>query len=134
MLGIIYPLMYWLSVRSDYTNRISNLLLLNKYWIMFGLLTLFESVFGFVLNLIPGYYYLKFVMIYLLMRNNFALSDFGFIVMESYVSSLKIPTRIGRAYTRATRRLHSIYFDPPAAETAEALVLAAVPDNNEKSD
>lgn len=74
LFGILYPMIYGLSVVNDTTNT-NKSTTFNKYWMLFGMITLIDSLFGFVLHNIPGYFYLKIGFVYSLIRKDFALVD-----------------------------------------------------------
>ena len=105
MVGIVYPLLYSLPIYNnwnaelqritttgDYCPRIPNiesqLVPLNKYWMLFGAITVFDSLFGFLLTFIPGYYYFKLALVYGLVRNDFCLSNYIFDFINSKYSNL----------------------------------------------
>lgn len=80
VVGIIYPIMYSLTLmqqnaNANINNRIQNLMLVNKYWMIFSAMSLFEIFFNRITLIIPGYFYAKLGIIYLLIRSDFALSD-----------------------------------------------------------
>ena len=92
LIGIIYPIIYGLDLFS--TNSIDNnkLILLNKYWILFGGLHLSDSLFGFVMKFLPGYFYLKIALVYVLIRNDFTMSEKLFSIFEKfYINSNLYP-------------------------------------------
>ena len=57
---------------------------LNKYWVLFGVFNLIDGLFSFILGYIPGYYYLKLVLIYFLIRNDFYWSSYSYDLLNSY--------------------------------------------------
>lgn len=77
LITVLIPLLKTLELvnsNGDYSTLV-------KYWSVFGLIVLYEDTIEFIVALLPFYYYLKFVLITLLLYNNFALSTmlFGFI-------------------------------------------------------
>lgn len=93
LFGILYPIVYSLTMmRTDATNggapdpnsedsTAAFESTLNRYWMLFGALTLLDMLFGFVLHIIPGYSYLRIVLVYALMRNDFALTNTAYQFM-----------------------------------------------------
>lgn len=73
LIGIVCPLIYGASIANE--TDIDKIKTYNKYWIIFGVITLIDSLCGFFLHLVPYYYYLKIGFIYILMRNNFSSVD-----------------------------------------------------------
>ena len=88
LIGIVYPI-YYLLPRLKENNP--KLLTINKYWILFGILQFVESFIGFILYYIPGYFYLKFGLLYMLVRNDFAMTNvvYTFAGERYYRSSLR---------------------------------------------
>ncbi len=88
IIGILYPLLYGLDVFSETPVNTDTSVTLNKYWMLFCSLILIDSFFGFLLHLIPAYYYLKVGLIYVLIRNDFAMTNTVFNALENlYVQS-----------------------------------------------
>lgn len=73
LIGIFYPLLFGSTIISN-KNLFRNLTY-NKYWMIFGAVILIDTFLGFILQSIPGYYYLKITFIYAMIRNNFELVD-----------------------------------------------------------
>jgi hypothetical protein len=90
LIGILYPLAYGLSIFNTQPANTDTLVTFNKYWMLFGFVTLIDSLFGFILYLIPGYYYCKLGLIYLLLRNNFMLTNTTFSLLMRYYNSLNL--------------------------------------------
>lgn len=91
IVGVLYPVLY-----SMYTTRLQSggtlqSATLNKYWVLYGIITMIDTVYGFVLSLIPGYVYLKLAITYALVRNNFAIVDMVYDTVSS-LSESYIPT------------------------------------------
>jgi hypothetical protein len=88
IIGILYPLMYGLTVFSEDPINTNMSITLNKYWMLFCGFMLIDSFFGFILHWIPGYFYFKVGVIYALIRNDFALTNTAFAMLEKlYVES-----------------------------------------------
>lgn len=88
LIGVIYPIIYGLDLFNANPVDTDKLVLLNKYWILFAGIHLLDSIFGFILGFLPGYFYLKISLIYSLIRNDFALSGKFFSMLENiYVNS-----------------------------------------------
>jgi len=87
-IGILYPVLYCFNIFHGVPVDTNKLTVLNKYWIVYSVLTLLDSFFGFVLHWLPGFFYMKVAIIYLLIRNDFAFSNDAFFVLETlYMSS-----------------------------------------------
>lgn len=84
IIGILYPIMYNFSIFNEKPINIDKLTIMNKYWILFGLITLTDTFFGFLLHIIPGYFYFKIALIYVLIRNDFVLANVGFKMVQSF--------------------------------------------------
>ena len=69
LMSIVYPI-YHKNCVNMAQNSSS---MYNKYWTLFGALTMIDSVVGFVLRLVPGYYYLRIAFIYAIIQKDFAL-------------------------------------------------------------
>ena len=83
--GIGYPIMYTTQgTKPEMTAT------LNKYWVIFGSMTLVDNVAGAFLNNVPGYYYVKLAFIYALIRNDFALTNTVYGVLESYYKQVTV--------------------------------------------
>ena len=84
LVAISYPLYYGLQLYSNLEYRSSETTALGKYWMIYGAMTFVENFVGFILSMVPGYYYFKMVILYCLMRNNFYLSTNVFTVALNY--------------------------------------------------
>lgn len=92
LIGVLYPILYSLNLFNDMSNTDSNntikitnkFVTLNKYWMLFGSITLMDTFFGFIFDVIPGYYYLKVGLIYTLIRNDFSLTNGAFGLFYRY--------------------------------------------------
>jgi hypothetical protein len=98
ILGVLYPISYSLknhativtntTVVTNTTNTddmaeiYSTVIKLNKYWIIYNLFMLIDNFFGFVLHLIPGYPYIKFFLIYFLIKDKFVMTNTAFNVVN----------------------------------------------------
>jgi hypothetical protein len=87
LVGTVYPITHGFNMLKTQPFNTEKLVTLNKYWIVFNLMTLIES-FNFIINLIPWYYYCKLVLIYLLIRNDFTLVNTTFGLLMKYYNSL----------------------------------------------
>jgi len=88
LFGIIYPIWYEVYLFNENPIDIRQLMSVNKYWMLFSTSALIDSFFGFILHLIPGFFYFKFIMIYLLVRNDFVMSETVFGCIKQYVMTL----------------------------------------------
>lgn len=93
LVGLAYPLFYGVKQYDEQQNTVSDMDGYTKYWMLYAMLVLFESFFGCVLSIVPGYFYCKFVLLCCLMRNNFAFSDRAFGMVHNYVTNYKLPGR-----------------------------------------
>lgn len=92
VIGILYPLIYGLDIFNGAPIDTNRSVKLNKYWMLFGIFHLIDTFFGFILYLIPGYFYLKIALIYAMIRADFELSNTLFNCIESfYVKSNVYP-------------------------------------------
>ena len=82
LFGILYPLMYGIMLINNPNNEY--LMQLNKYWVLFGVMNLLDGFFSFILGHIPGYYYLKLIFIFCLIRNDFYWSNYCYDMIHSY--------------------------------------------------
>lgn len=97
LLGVLYPMFYGIRILKDQKtqsvneqdesimqeNQFSPFVTIYKYFFLHGLMTVFETLFGFIFFLLPGYYFIKFTIIYLLVRNNLEMSDkvFEYVIL-----------------------------------------------------
>lgn len=84
IIGIFYPVIYGLSVFAENPIDVQKSITLNKYWMIFGTITLIDMFFGFFLHILPFYFYLKIILIYGLVRSNFAFCGSVFSLLEFY--------------------------------------------------
>lgn len=93
IIGILYPILYGFHFINGEPNGppldMNKLMILNKYWIVFGSITLIDTFFGFILHWIPCYFYAKFIFIYMLIRNDFSSTTIAFNLLEEIYSKLK---------------------------------------------
>jgi len=61
---------------------------MNKYWILFMLIMLLESIGGFVLYFVPFYSYGKIIFVYGLIRDDFSLTNYMFDLMKTTYAQL----------------------------------------------
>lgn len=88
IIGILYPFVYCLNIFVETPINTEISVTLNKYWMLFCGLLLVDSFFGFLLHLIPGYFYIKVIAIYTLMRNDFTMTNTIFGTLENlYIQS-----------------------------------------------
>ena len=122
VIGILYPVLYGLYlINSQVTvakinqnissilsiSLIDKLLTLNKYWLLFGILTLVETFFGFLLYLIPGFFYLKIMLIYTLIRDDFSLTNIIFGFLENQYAKSKFRPKIEKVIEEVNSKLGS---------------------------
>jgi hypothetical protein len=94
LVGIIYPAIYSMNIFNSEEANNERLITLNKYWILFGLLTVIDGFFGWILHLIPGYFYFKIAFIYFLIRNDFYLTNTAYERLNKSYVDLRIEKRI----------------------------------------
>lgn len=89
LVGLVYPLTYGFNLlqQEPSDTTLSPLITLNKYWMLYGVLTLVESLIGFILEAIPGYYYAKLALLYMLVRNDFAMTTSVYSRVETYYAN-----------------------------------------------
>ena len=83
VIAIIYPVMASISILSDPLideMRMSNNI---KYWVIYGIFTLINNIFGTVLDYVFGYNFLKIIFVYALIQKNFVLSTIIYDAMTS---------------------------------------------------
>lgn len=85
IVGVFYPLFYGLFLFDEISTDHQNSITMNKYWLLYGMITAIDTFFGFILHLIPGYDYLRLMAIYALVRNNFALTDNAFAIVQNQI-------------------------------------------------
>ncbi|AUL77645.3 hypothetical protein QJ856_gp1172 [Tupanvirus deep ocean] len=107
LIGVLYPLTYGLSVYNETEVNPETSVTLNKYWMLFGVITLMETFFGFILHVLPGYYYLKIGLLYALVRNDFRMSNTMFSMLQNYYNRLNIRPRIDQLVGMINERLGS---------------------------
>lgn len=90
-IGVFYPLIYSMGLFNQEEMDYWSLILINKYWIIFGGLSLLDNLMGFILRLVPGYNYILLAFTYLLIRNDFTFSGtvFDFIERKIQESNMK---------------------------------------------
>jgi len=79
MLGITYPIMYCLHTLNALPLSTDKIITNNKYWIIFGSLTILDPILGYV----PLYYYVKVIFIYFMVKNDFLLTTYAFEILET---------------------------------------------------
>ena len=99
MAGLIYPLMCGFYIFNKQTTDTEKMIILTKYWMLFGSIMLMDTLFGFILNCIPGYHYLKLMLIYFLIRKDFVLTNTIFSLMMHYYKESNIYPRIDATIT-----------------------------------
>jgi hypothetical protein len=92
---------------STSTPSTDKLLTLNKYWIIFGLLMLVDAFLGFILHLIPGYFYLKLGFIYAIVRSEFAYTSVVFDILVGLCNQYSLRPLIAQALTSVTGQFYS---------------------------
>jgi hypothetical protein len=80
LIAITIPVLATLESIKNKSNENSNI----KYWVLFGLMILYEDTIEFIPAFFAIYYYLKFAFILGLIYNNFALSKFLFEFVYKY--------------------------------------------------
>lgn len=77
LIGAVYPIVHtlYLFEENPHTDK---LLTMNKYWILFTLIMLIETVGEFILYFVPFYSYGKIIFVYALIRNDFLLTNSAF--------------------------------------------------------
>ncbi|MEM0353974.1 MAG: HVA22/TB2/DP1 family protein [Thermoplasmata archaeon] len=98
--GILYPIIYSLH----FLERCSELSILHKYWIIYGMVTLLDTYFGIVLSVIPGYNYFKIVYLYMLVRNDFKLAEQTFALVYEYYVKITIMYPLCKSIIRTLLR------------------------------
>jgi len=89
MIGVFYPVMYGLHMFNENPVSTEKMVTLNKYWMLYGSLTVIDTIFGFVLQYIPAYYYVKIIFVYVLIRDDFALTDRMFGILDYQYDQLR---------------------------------------------
>lgn len=86
IVGILYPVLYGFVALTKTTQvPMDNF---NKYWMLYGIITLIDSFLGFILYLIPLYFYFKISLFILLIKNDFQYSGTVFeIIKLIYIES-----------------------------------------------
>ena len=107
LIGVIYPIFYGLELFNTKLVSTNKLILLNKYWILFGLIHLIDLLFGFILNFIRGYFYLKIALVYVLIRNDFRMSDKLFNMFEKYYVNSNIYPKIEILLSFITKKINT---------------------------
>jgi hypothetical protein len=87
LVGIIYPLVYGFNFLNEKTSSSSKYISMNKYWMIYGAYLFLESLFKCLLVLVPGYYYLKLVSLYMLVRNDFSLSEYTYDYFRTVIDN-----------------------------------------------
>lgn len=107
LIGILYPVMYGFYLFTDAPSdrNTQRSVTYNKYWILFGSITIIDMMLGFVLSFIPGYYYAKVAFIYLLIRDDFSLTDSVFGLIVKYYETSNFRPRIESILTSLNKKL-----------------------------
>lgn len=87
LLAVGYPLMvnsYLMKNKPTCENMIG----IYHYWMMFGLITAIDTIFGSLLWLVPFYSYLKIAVVYLLVRDEFNMSVNLFTLLSIMVDKI----------------------------------------------
>ncbi|XWV25849.1 receptor expression-enhancing protein 5 [Tupanvirus soda lake] len=93
LIGVLYPLTYGFSMFNETPVNTETSVTLNKYWMLFGVITLMETFFSFILHALPGYYYIKVGLLYALVRNEFRMSNTMFSMLQNYYNRLNFQSR-----------------------------------------
>ena len=99
IVGLIYPLMCGFYIFNEKTVDTEKTIILTKYWMLFGSIMLMDTLFGFILNCIPGYHYLKMTLIYFLIRKDFVLTNTVFSLIMHYYNKSNIYSKIDAVLT-----------------------------------
>jgi len=100
LVGILYPLMYSSLMFNEITADLENSVMMNKYWMLFAGLVMVDTLFGFCLQLVPGYYYLKLSFIYSLVRNDFSLTNTAFTMIQVYYQKFNLGTYLQKVFSK----------------------------------
>jgi len=103
--GILYPLMYGVMLSTSPSD--TKLATLNKYWMLFGAMTLIDSTLGFVLNFIPGYHYMKIGLLYLMIRNDFSFSGTLFDLVTSFYAKSPYREQVEQIVNNVEQKLNT---------------------------
>lgn len=93
LVGAVYPAIHSFNLLRDENQDApprEQLVLLNKYWAVYGFLVLVDLFLGFVLHLVPGFFYLKLLLLYSLVRNDFAHSERAFALLAQAHNMLNL--------------------------------------------
>lgn len=106
--AILYPLSYYISTfkRQTYTNY-AGVTSIKKYFVLYSAIELMEWIFGFLVYFIPGYLYLKIFLLYGLMRNDFALSNIVFSILQKKYSELSFKLYIDKLFGVSNAKIKS---------------------------
>lgn len=126
IVGILYPVLYGLYLFNETPLDSKRLVTLNKYWMLFGCLTLLDAFAGFILHWIPGFFYAKIAFIYGLVRNDFALTNMAFGLLEQLYALSNIRPMIEQCIMYVNTRL--------AASTATVVPVVETVEEKEKKD
>jgi hypothetical protein len=119
LIGILYPVLDGLVLFNTVPVPTNKLLTLNKYWILYGGLVMYESLFGFILRFIPFYYYFKFAFIYLLVRNDFYYTNTVFDFMDRRYQSLNIQGKITKFLSQFNNALDNKNLTQKSDDTSD---------------
>lgn len=128
LIGIIYPIIYGLDLFSTNSTDNNKLILLNKYWILFGGIHLFDSLFGLILNCLPGYFYLKIAFIYLLVRNDFLISGQIFTIFENLYKNSNFNQKIKTLLLFIKTKMNILNSDTTFEKTSESIMSTNIMD------
>jgi len=88
LIGAVYPILHSLYLFEENPLPAEKLMTMNKYWILFMLIMLLESIGGFVLYFVPFYSYGKIIFVYGLIRDDFSLTNYMFDLMKTTYAQL----------------------------------------------
>lgn len=106
MVGLFYPVLYSLALFNGVADP-NNFITVTKYWILYGSLTLVDNLLGYVMYFVPGYSYLKILVLYMLIKNDFIYTKIVFDyfayynmgpLFEKMVNMIKLKARTYTSY------------------------------------
>lgn len=83
MIGLFYPVLYSLSLFNGELES-NHFMTMTKYWILYGLITFVDNLLGYVMYFIPGYSYLKILVLYMLVKHDFVYTKVVFDALSYY--------------------------------------------------
>lgn len=97
LIAVVYPILANNTINNsvdDEETKAHKIIAIYHYWMLFGLITCVDTIFGPYLWYVPFYRYAKILLAYVLVRDNFNLSYTIYAVLHSLIETLHINDHI----------------------------------------